>query len=374
MPNVFVDFKPAELKVTATETYIAYYAKNPATGKLERLRVRLNYIRCKRERQKYGLVMVVELNKKLYAGWNPFVEKQGVSKVVSVVDGARLYQKSYQKGLRPDSLRSYESFTKRFVEYAIREGIDKKPVFQFSKQDAQKYMIDIEESGVSPKTYNNYQHFQCQLFNFLVDKGLTKENPFAEIKTKRIDRKHRTTIPPEEKRRIFAYLDDNKMAEYKLICLLTYQCLIRPKEILQLRVRNIDLKSGLINIPSDVAKNHCERTVAMPANIREGLAKQTNGYPDTFFVFSSHYRPGKKMLSTRDTGRTWQQMRDELQLPECYQFYSLKDTGITEMLEAGVPAKLVQELADHHSIEMTQKYVAKSRAEEILKYNSVLEV
>lgn len=374
MPNVFLDFKPAELKTTATETYVAYYAKNPSTGKLERVRVRLNYIRCKRERQKYGLVLVVELNKKLYAGWNPFVEKQGVSKVVSVVDGAKLYQKSFQKGLRPDSLRSYESFTKRFVDYAIRQGISGKPVFLFSKQDAQKYMLEIEESGVSPKTYNNYQHFQGQLFNFLVDKGLTKENPFAEIKTKRIDQKRRTTIPAEDRKRIFSYLDDSKMPEYKLICLLTYQCLIRPKEILQLRIQNIDLKNGLINIPSEVAKNHCERTVAMPSNIREAMERQTKGFAEALFVFSRHYRPGKKMLTTRETGKTWSKLREDLGLPECYQFYSLKDTGITEMLEAGVPAKLVQELADHHSLDMTQKYVQKSRAEEILKYSSVLEL
>ena len=40
--------------------------------------------------------------------------------------------------------------------------------------------------------------------------------------------------------------------------------------------------------------------------------------------------------------------------------------GITEMLEAGVPAKMVQELADHHSLEMTQKYVGKSKSKDIM--------
>lgn len=372
MSQVFVDFKPAELKITASETYVAYYAKNPSTGKLERVRVRLNYIRCKRERQKYGLVLVVEINKKLYSGWNPFVEKNGISKVMSVIDGVRLYQKSYQKNLRPDSLRSYDSFVKRFADYAASEGIDKKALFLFSKQDAQKYMISIEECGMSAKTYNNYQHFQCQMFNFFVDKGLTKENPFQTIKTKRVDQKLRTTIPTDVRKQIFAYLDNNGMREYKLICQLTYQCLIRPKEILQLKICNVDLKNRLIKIPSSVAKNHCERTVAIPSNMMEGMARQIGEKLDTLFLFSKDYKPGSKMMTTRDTGRTWMKLRDDLGLPECYQFYSLKDTGITEMLEAGVPAKLVQELADHHSIEMTQKYVARSRAEEILKFTEQL--
>lgn len=69
---------------------------------------------------------------------------------------------------------------------------------------------------------------------------------------------------------------------------------------------------------------------------------------------------------------TWEAMREALSLPDAYQFYSLKDKGITEMLEAGVPAKMVQELADHHSLEMTQKYVGKSKAEDIRRKCSVI--
>lgn len=64
-------------------------------------------------------------------------------------------------------------------------------------------------------------------------------------------------------------------------------------------------------------------------------------------------------------------MREALGLPTTYQFYSLKDTGITEMLEAGVPAKLVKELADHSSLEMTEKYTHKSNAKKILEYNTL---
>jgi site-specific recombinase XerD len=41
------------------------------------------------------------------------------------------------------------------------------------------------------------------------------------------------------------------------------------------------------------------------------------------------------------------------------------------MLEAGVPAKLVKELADHSSLEMTEKYTHKSNAKKILEYNTL---
>ena len=40
-------------------------------------------------------------------------------------------------------------------------------------------------------------------------------------------------------------------------------------------------------------------------------------------------------------------------------FYSLKDTGITNMLQNGVPINLVQKQADHSSVAMTAIYVGK---------------
>ena len=64
-------------------------------------------------------------------------------------------------------------------------------------------------------------------------------------------------------------------------------------------------------------------------------------------------------------------MRRALSLRPEWQFYSLKDTGITEMLEAGVPPKLVKELADHSSLEMTEKYLHKSSAKKILEWDTI---
>lgn len=49
-------------------------------------------------------------------------------------------------------------------------------------------------------------------------------------------------------------------------------------------------------------------------------------------------------------------MRRELKLPDTMQLYSLKDTGITNMLENGVPAIDVMKQAGHHDLSMTTQY------------------
>ena len=247
-----------------------------------------------------------------------------------------------------------------------------KPIYEFCRQSAQRYMIFIENRDVVAKNYNNYVRFMGQFFNFCIDKGLAKENPFASIKLRRVDEKKRTVIPPEVRKKIMDYLVHEKMEGFRLICLLTYHCLIRPKELLMLKVSYISMKNNLIIIPAEVAKNHCERQISMPMEIAQLMADYIKSAFTDQYLFSEGYRPGKRLLTTRDTGRTWSNMRKALGLPDCYQFYSLKDTGITEMLEAGVPAKMVQELADHHSLEMTQKYVGKSRAEDIRRNCAVI--
>ena len=48
-----------------------------------------------------------------------------------------------------------------------------------------------------------------------------------------------------------------------------------------------------------------------------------------------------------------------------------KDTGITEMLESGMPSKFVKDLAGHRSLSMTERYLHVSDARRILQANKV---
>lgn len=369
--QIFVDFRPAEIHDTKTGTTIVFYAKNPASGLLERQRIKVNHIREKRERMKYARLLVQQVNQRLYEGWNPIVEKSGFTKIVTVSEAVGLYKKSYA-GIRPDSIRSYNSMLKAFLEFCSLYNISDKPIYEFGRQAAQRYMLHIDSRDVSAKTYNNYLRFIGQLFNFCVDRGLARENPFAPIKPKRVDEKLRTIIPPEVRGRIMDYISSEGMDGYWLICLLTYHCLIRPKELLMLKVSFVSMKNNIVIIPAEIAKNHSERQISMPMNIAVLMAEHIKGAASDQYLFSTGYKPGTKLLTTRDTGRTWSKIRKALGLPMCYKYYSLKDTGITEMLEANVPAKMVQELADHHSLEMTQKYVVKSHAEEIRRRCDVI--
>lgn len=371
MFHAFIDFKPAQYVETKKDTYVSYYAKNPLTDRLERKRVRVNHIHGKSERRKYGRLLACEINSRLYNGWNPFVEEldgRGCKTISAAVDE---FLKEKSKSLRPDSVRCYNSWGNIFKCWCVAQGISEKFCFSFDRSMAARFMRDMDTGNhLAPKTYNNYLRFFSTLFLWMMKRGYASMNPFQDIERKRVDGKLRTVIPPDDRRRIRDYYINIGMGEFVLIMNLCFRCLVRPKEILQLRIRDFDFSDNVITIPSSVSKNHHYRVIAIPEDL-VGEFKYLSNYEPGLFVFSTGYKPGTRLLTTRDIGKSWSMMRDALDLPKSYQFYSLKDTGITEMLEAGVPAKLVKELADHSSLEMTEKYTHKSNAKKILQYNSL---
>jgi len=58
-------------------------------------------------------------------------------------------------------------------------------------------------------------------------------------------------------------------------------------------------------------------------------------------------------------------MRDVLHLPDDYQLYSLRDSGIRAKLESGMDPAVVMHAAGHHNLQETTKYVIKANMEEL---------
>ncbi len=366
----FVDYVPAQVAVGKIFR-VVYYAYNPATEKLERKVVKCNRLADRRDNKKYAQIVADAINQKLLKGWNPFLEENALRGHVLLGKAVEKFITSKKKDLRKDSIRSYLSHTNAFTEWLKAEGLNNSIVSAFASRDAIRYMESIENKEVSNKTYNNCLRFMKTLFLWFVEKEYTKTNPFEKLKPKRVDEKLREALPPDVRERIKTYIEQNDMHEYYCIMQLCYRCFVRPKEILMLKCGMVDLRSRTLRIPSTVAKNHKDRIIALPQDIFDFLANHLEGVAKDSYIFSKGYRPGKEMLTSRDTARTWSQMRKALGLPMEYKFYSLKDTGITEMLERGVPTKLVKELADHHSLEMTEKYIHRSSVYEILKYDDL---
>ena len=74
------------------------------------------------------------------------------------------------------------------------------------------------------------------------------------------------------------------------------------------------------------------------------------------YLFSDGCRPGAKYRSAKQFTDRWTALRNFFRWPERYKFYSLKDTGITDMITDQTDMLAVRDQARHSSLEMTDKY------------------
>ena len=278
--------------------------------------------------------------------------------------------------LEANSMRSYRSLVAIFRAWLLEHGFEGDAYANSVRgETAVAFMADFELK-LAAKTYNNYVAFFRILFGWMVARGYTDVNPFDEIAKKRNrSAKNRRILTDEELARLIDYLQRENVP-YLAMCMICYCCLIRPKEIAMLRCRDVDLVKQTVHVSASIAKNDSDSYRTIPNDLVPVLLALDYSDPERY-LFADHdgwdFRPGVKMVCSRKIAKYW----DAVVRPACgfgmnVKFYSLKDSGITNMLTDGVPVNLVQQQADHSSIAMTAVYVGRKASREELRQMRML--
>ena len=370
-PTLGRDYLPAKLSQGKT-WFVYFYVKSPVSGKLQRRRIKVNRYSTRKENLVLARSIIGDINTRLALGWNPLLEgvapRAGVPLFVALDD----YLKVKAKEMRPNSMRSYRSFVGVFREWLTGHGFsDGSSVSLVTKEVAILFMNDMDDrEDVSAVTYNNYIRFFEGLFSWMVKKGYLATNPFAGMDKKRRKAgasKKRRLLKPAELQQLLSFLRKEN-PEYLAICLFCYCCFMRPKEIALLRCGDVDIRKQTVSVSGDIAKNGKDSVRTIPDAMMPFIRTLDLSDPD-LFLFGSHrlekfrFTPGPKPTIGQRIADYWRfVVRPGCGFGEDLQFYSLKDTGITGMLQSGVAINLVQQQADHSSVAMTAIYVGKSPA------------
>lgn len=354
------DYLPALIKKNSHGWYMEYQVIDPATGKMKRYRQHLNTLRRHYTRisdfKEHCNRIVCTINAKLAGGWNPIGEFNNTRLYtpLSIVIKDYLDEKSAE--LRPDTMRSYRSFCRGFEKW-LDENVPNCQAYLFNKVLAVRYLDHcFKDRGLTGRSWNNQLKAARALFSWAIGKCYCKENPFAGIKTKRESEKQRVPIPAVYRKKIAAYCKAQNPG-LLIVSQLVYSSLIRPKEIRGLKVSDVFLKEHYIYIRSEISKTHYPRVATMNPELEELVAGWiVNASPDYYLIGSKDYAPGKKAMNHSRFDKDWLNMREVLGLPSEMQLYSLRDTGINEMIKAGIDPLTVMQHADHHDLSMTTRY------------------
>ena len=359
---VFVDYKPAELRANKV-WYIEYYAKNPLTEKLERFKKRVPSMKSQREREKYAKKMVQAINQKLETGWSPFYENPS-NQYKSLEDSFSLFLKQLEKEVkdgikRPDTLRSWKSFFSNISAYIKEKHLDVKFVLNIDFLFVNNFLDYIYyDKKNSPRTYNNYLAYMKGFFEWAKLKGYAKQNPAEGIKSKPKVQKKREPLTAEVKKCIKELRD--KDFHFFTCCMLTYFCLIRRTELTKLKVSDVRLSESRIILDGSITKNRKTDSVTIPDVFLPILAQHLATANNSDYLFGKDFKPGKVQLNPKKISDTWIKYRKKYKFDSKFQFYSLKDTGIMDLLNSGIPSIKVRDQARHYDIKQTEAYTTRN--------------
>lgn len=371
-----------QIAIGGRENYVYFYAFDPVSGRRKRKKYMLDHCRSKAEMKRKAHEMVKLISRKIEGGWNPWIEKSGSLSVVPFLKVADLYHDFLYKRLRDGSLRedtivSYLSYLKVLKEWV---GMKKSIlyIFQLDHQMITDFLdyVYVERNN-SYITRNNYLSWLKSFCGYLLERGYLKEDPsarFSNIK-KRGHLKERTVIPDHVMLQIRNYLQTHNR-HFLLACYLTHYMCIRPKELSRMYVGDINIGANTITLHSDQTKNRDSVTITMPQKVARLMIEL-----DLFsahggcYLFSDGFKPGEKPKSEKQFRDYWMKhVRKDLGFPAAYKYYSLKDTGITNMLRNGIDPISVRDQARHSSLAVTNTYTPlelKAANPLMLKYEGV---
>ncbi len=349
--------------------YIEFYAYDPLIGRMRRKRIKVNHIDGKKNRKQYATECINRFANQLSEGWNPWTDSDP-DNLQLFSDALDRYEEHILKNLTNGVFRkqTYDDYKSKLK--IIRLYVEKKRPIRYMFQFDKKFCVDFLDyvyldRNNGAQTYNNYLTFLRTLSQWFVERALLDVKPTEGLNpiSRRLYQKERGCIPVDQIKRIGEWTKGHD-PHFAFACQLLYYCFIRPVEMTRLRIRDFNLKNGTVTIHEDASKNRKTQTVTVPKKVLlYGVELGIFSAPMDHHVFSELLRPGKEQIDTKIFRDHWAKVSKALKLKKEWKFYSLKDTGITEMLRDNTLAPVrVKDQARHSSLVITEIYLDKADA------------
>lgn len=387
MPRIY---KPENGK-PSTRWHVEFSVFDEIEDRMQRFRKTTGFSKCTTEAECWANAHKLkrEYSKKLGNGWTPFDDRTKV-----IWEDDLVYQSDY-KGKKPlyntrktvayystlflktklntspGSYKTYMSKLRKFRTWLEDNKLNQKDVSIISEEDAKRFMTKLnEKQKKSGKTNNEYLRLFKEFWGFINKDRKGINNIWSDLprykndtKPQRPMRKNILELLKKEMHKDIKPKYKNQWASPKpqlwLAGQFMYYCFIRPGELRQMRIKNLDLFEGKAILYAEFTKTDKTRVVDIPekfANLLITKYKLQN-YPEDYFIFTRDGKPGKEMIGANYFNKHFAKVRENLGLPKDYKFYGFKHTGAVKALKSGANIKDIQHQMGHSSVQITDEYL-----------------
>ena len=339
------------------EWYVDFYALDPATNTMRRKKYSISTELRVAERNRRATEIINVVSSQLMKGWNPWVQTDNSRAYVLFDDCLQRYLDFVDRMDRKKTRQSYHSRVNVLKEYIATRVTPLKYAYQFDESFCNDFIdwiyLDRESS---PRTRNNYRGWLFGFSEFMVARKYINNNPVEKIKVMSETEKFRKDLTPEMLKTMTNYLAEHDKS-FLLACLMQYYTLIRPGELSNLKIGDISLRKQTIFVSKAFSKNRRDDNVGLNKIIIK-LMLDLNIFQHTSdcYIFSHDFKPGKEHVGSDQFNKRWKVMRNALKWSDCYQFYSLKDSGIRD-LASSEGVVVARDQARHRDISTTNRYI-----------------
>ena len=344
---------------TGSKWYVDFYAYDPATDTMRRKKFHLDNIEKITERSKRANEMIEGLTKLLRSGWSPWINAETNRSYTLLEDALEKYEAYVERMPKYKTRKSYTSRLNIFRKYNASRLLPIRYVYQFDTAFVSDFLDYIFlDRETNARTRNNYRQWCASLATFFIEKQYLTTNPVEKIKTIAETGKKRQPLTAQMLHELEQHLRDTHPYFY-LACMMEYYTFIRPEELTHVKLADINVKEQSVFISAEVSKNKHDGKVGLNAKIIMfmidlGVFK----YPNDYYLFGPKVsRPSATRSDSEMCRRKWNTLvRKGLKWEDCYQFYSLKDSGLRDLANAeGIV--IARDQARHTDVATTNKYL-----------------
>lgn len=240
-------------------------------------------------------------------------------------------------GYSQRSIKTYTLVMKKLESYF------KKQLDSVTEEEFANFLDQLAKKDKSSYTLNQYHSVLKLLITNIYRKPWHYKLPYA---------KRHSKLPVVLTRvQIIKVIDCLTNQKHKNLISLAYGAGLRVSEVVNLRVRDLDIESLVLTVRG--GKGDKDRLSVIPSSMTPELERQIAGKNPDDFVFESE-RGGK--LATRTAQQIFERALSKTKIAQPATFHSLRHSFATHLLESGVDSRYIQKLLGHSNIATTMIY------------------
>lgn len=236
-----------------------------------------------------------------------------------------------------------------FIEKFLNQFESNKSLEQATEDDIKKFLASLIGN------YSNKSRaLAASALRFFFKKIIKKSEVMANIETPKKEQHLPNVLTKEEVKNL---IDSSQTQKSKLIISLLYSSGIRVSELVNLKLKDLDLgnKRGIV-----LGKGSKSRQIFISENLCQEIKNYISQKNPQVYLFST---AKDSPLTTRNIQKIIKKTAEKANIGKKVTPHTLRHSFATHLLEAGVDIKKIQVLLGHSRIDTTQIYTRVSSKE-----------